>query len=158
VLEYENLSKRLVPEAINFLLNAILRLHPHPYKSKEALPGSFPCLDFTKDESDDLRIARGCGGEIKAPSLLELFSKQHSSSEQDEVDLLALAVDLLCRFSDYYKSLDGFIELYQPVLEVLETMNGNDVYSGQIAVSIHSSLISTLTKTNQQLDSNIQRH
>ena len=134
VLEYENISKRLVPEAIVFLLNAVLRLHPHPYENKDDVPGYFPCLNFSNDRTDGLCLKDVGEGGIRAPDLVEMLGLKTTYSEQHKINLLSLAVDLLVRFADYYKSLDGFVDLYQPALDILETMEGNDLYSGQISV------------------------
>jgi nucleolar protein 14 len=49
ILQFEALSKRFVPEATNFLTNAVLHLAPHRYEEVGALPGSFPSPDFKSE-------------------------------------------------------------------------------------------------------------
>lgn len=140
VLEYENFSKRLVPEAINFLLNSMLRLHRRSYNSKDAVPGNFPCLDFKNDEQDTLRLACVDSGDFAPPNLVEILTPNmdESKSENHKINMLALSIDLLARFADYYKSLDGFVELYQPALDILENIVNDKFYLGRFAVSCFS--------------------
>jgi nucleolar protein 14 len=51
------------------------------------------------------------------------------AGEQAKVDLLALSVDLLGRFAEMYKPLDGFIEIYGPVLDVLKQVQAHKLSS-----------------------------
>jgi nucleolar protein 14 len=119
-LQYENLSKRLVPEAVNFSINAILHLALTSFKNLASLPGSFPSPDFRSDLCLPLAIdiKKSRNFDFHTPNLPRLLTDDHYT-EQDKVDLLSLAFRLLDRFSEMYKSLDGFIELYEPVLEIL---------------------------------------
>jgi nucleolar protein 14 len=48
-----------------------------------------------------------------------------NADEQAKVGLLALSVGLLGRFSEMYEPLDGFIEIYGPVLDVLEQVQAH---------------------------------
>ncbi|RDB19974.1 Serine/threonine-protein kinase atr [Hypsizygus marmoreus] len=120
-LQFEALSKRLVPEVVNFLINTILHLAPHQYKAVTSLPGSFPSPDFRSE------LCRPLALNVKTPStilpkkanLAALFSADQSP-EQAKTDLFALTVDLLGKFADMYKGLDGFIELYEPILDIVE--------------------------------------
>ena len=47
------------------------------------------------------------------------------ADEQAKVDLLTLSVDLLGRFAEMYKPLGAFIEIYAPVLDVLEQVQAH---------------------------------
>jgi nucleolar protein 14 len=40
-------------------------------------------------------------------------------NEQAKIDLLGLSFDLLGKYADMYKGLDGFLELHEPILDVL---------------------------------------
>ncbi|KZT71550.1 Nop14-like protein [Daedalea quercina L-15889] len=119
-LQYEQLSKRFVPEAVNFLANAVLHLAPHKYADKATLPGLFPCPDFESEHCSSFTIAgkKVKNATLNSPQLSRLLSGDEFS-EQDKVDLLGLTLDLLGRFADMYKGLDGFIELYGPLVELL---------------------------------------
>jgi nucleolar protein 14 len=118
--QYESLSKRFVPEAINFLIGVFLHLSPTKYKGAASLPGSFPAPDFRSEPCQRLMLKvkkpTPKPGKGNLPHLLTL----EKSTEQAKVDLLALTLDLLGRFAELYKGLDGFVELYGPILDVLQ--------------------------------------
>ena len=61
---------------------------------------------------------------MNRPDLVALISHEQINA-QANVDLLSLAIDLVTQFSEAYKSLDGFVELYSPVLEVLNGANSD---------------------------------
>ena len=123
-LQFEDLSKRFVPEAINFLINTVLHLCPHQFKDISSIPGAFPCPDFGSDICRPLNIGetKVANTTVEKPNLVAILCG-NISSEQTKVDLLGLAFDLLGRFADMYKSLDGFIELYQPIHSVISKLN-----------------------------------
>ncbi|KAG1759400.1 nucleolar protein 14 [Suillus occidentalis] len=123
-LQYEELSKRLVPEAINFSINAVLHLAPSSLKNVASIPGSFPSPDFRSDLCVPLaiNIKKSKHLDFRTPNLYRLLTGDNYQ-EQDKLDLLGLAFRLLDRFSEMYKSLDGFIELYQPVLDILRKID-----------------------------------
>lgn len=135
-LQFESLSKRLVPEAINFLLNTVLHLAPHRYEEVTALPGSFPAPDFRSDMTRHLAMspkARKSLVERKA-NLIGLLSAD-DSDEQAKADLLSLAFGLLGKYADLYKALDGFVELYEPALSLLEQVESKYLFDSHKASS-----------------------
>ncbi|RPD66900.1 Nop14-like protein [Lentinus tigrinus ALCF2SS1-7] len=129
-LQYEKLSKRFIPEAINFLVNSVLHLAPHSFTSVDSLPGSFPVLDFRTTVTLPLTI------DVKKARKLSLKKPNPSQSlcelelgEQGKVDLLGLSLELLSRFADLYKGLDGFAELFTPVGDILAAVKSSDLPS-----------------------------
>ena len=117
-LQYELLSKRFVPEAVTFLVNATLHLAPHIFASVKSLPGNFPCPDLQSASCHlviDRRKAKGLG--FRKPDLVDMISA--NPTEQSKINALGLTLDLLERFANMYKSLDGFIELYEPIKAIL---------------------------------------
>lgn len=116
--QYESLSKRLVPEAINFLVNTFLHIAPTKYKDAMSLPGSFSVPDFRSGRSLTVKVNKAMP-EPKRPDFAELL-RLEEPNEQAKVDLLSLALDLLGVFADMYKGLDGFVELYEPILKILQ--------------------------------------
>ncbi|KAF8165696.1 nucleolar protein 14 [Crassisporium funariophilum] len=130
-LQFEALSKRLLPEAINFLVNTTLHLAPHPYQTISSLPGSFPSPDFHSDHCRPLsmNVKAQKGLAIRKAELIKLLSSD-DSSEQIKADLLGLTFELLGRFADTYKALDGFIELYEPILKILESVESKYLCDG----------------------------
>ena len=140
-LQFEALSKRFVPEAINFLVNSVLHLAPHEYQEISTLPGSFPSPDFRSNLCRSMSLSRNVQNGLVArkPNLFSLLAADNLN-EQSKVDLLGVALSLLGQFADMYKALDGFIELYEPILVILENIQSKYLPDG-LTVSIKFSLI-----------------
>jgi nucleolar protein 14 len=144
-LQYENRSGRFVPEAINFLIDAMRSLSP----LRDVSPGSVR----NSPVSHRLNFARLCvldTGNARAltanrPNLVATISDKRIGV-QTNVDLLGVAVDLLAQFSQSYKALEGFIELYEPVLQVLRDVD-SDVLSPALRVSLQFIFGAFLTLT-----------
>src|SRR6266702_2411673 len=136
-LQYESLSKRFVPEAINFLIGVVQSLSPRRGASNGSEKSTFSYLRHNerlcvidKGEATNLTVNR--------PDLVTVIGDEQISA-QANVDLLGLAIDLLARFSELYKALDGFVELYSPVLEVLSGANSDVLCPTlQVMPRIHS--------------------
>jgi nucleolar protein 14 len=124
-LQFEQLSRRLAPEAVNFVANSLLHLAPHRFLDVQSLPGSFPSPDFDAAHCQDLKIdpkvAKKCSSR---PPFLDAILTAANNGEQEKLDLIGLAVELVSQFAQQYKDLDGFVELYQPILEVLDGIHG----------------------------------
>lgn len=151
-LQFEQLSKRLAPEAINFLVNAILHLCPHDFEDAAGLPGAFPCPDFQSELCRPLAIKtkKSSSLVVRKPDLGTLLGGG-DLGEQAKVDMLSLSFDLLARFADIYKGLDAFVELYQPIVEVLAHLKPSklpkDLQVSDIAVCKDQLLIPFTFKT-----------
>ncbi|KAJ7462053.1 nucleolar protein 14 [Mycena latifolia] len=118
-LQFEALSKRFVPEAVNFAINSVLHLAPHGYKDVSALPGAFPAPDFRSELCRGLSLdTKKAKADVPKADLVALLAAE-APTDEGKAQLLGLAVDLLGRFADMYKGLEGFIELYEPLLEIL---------------------------------------
>lgn len=120
-LQFEELSNRFVPEAINFLANSVLHLAPHGYKEAAEVPGSFPSPDFSLSSGLTIDPKSSRKLTISSPDFGLLFSGE--TGEQVKLNLLALTLTLLERFADLYKGLDGFLELYRPVYDILDKLH-----------------------------------
>ena len=55
-----------------------------------------------------------------------------SDGEQAKLDLMSLSLELLGRCAEMYKSLDGFIELYDPILLILTGISTKRLPSGLV--------------------------
>ncbi|KAF4619608.1 hypothetical protein D9613_004925 [Agrocybe pediades] len=145
-LQFESLSKRLVPEAINFLVNAVLHLAPHQYQKVSDLPGFFPSPDFKSDLCRPLAMKPKAKKTVvvQRASLNGLLSA-NDTDEQSKADLLTLSLELLGKFADLYKGVEGFVELYEPVLAVLENIETKHISEG------HKALLSKQVDALQRL-------
>ncbi|KAK0491476.1 nucleolar protein 14 [Armillaria novae-zelandiae] len=119
-LQFERLSKRLVPEAVNFVINAVLHLAPNSYKDASTLPGSFPSPDFRSELSGSFTVQHSTGSPpSQKVDLLEVLVAG-SANEETKFGLLSVALDLVARFAEMYKGLEGFVELYAPISTILK--------------------------------------
>ncbi|KAF8489115.1 nucleolar protein 14 [Gautieria morchelliformis] len=125
-LQFEELSKRLIPEAINFLLNAVLHIVPQ-IENSESVPGAFPIPDFDSGLTT-LRLHGEATQKlsITRTNLVSLLRGLDECPAQSRLDLLATTLQLLGKFAEIYKSLDGFLEIYTPVLEILQRVTLDD--------------------------------
>jgi nucleolar protein 14 len=138
-LQFEDYSKRFVPEVVTFLVNSLLHLSPHKIEDVTSLPGSFPSPDFgtCPELRVDAKKARKLSlGTPDLPAIL-----LGTESDQVKVDLLGTCLTLLERFADQHKSLDGFLELYSPVRAIIARLDV-DLLPEALRVGCHSSLLS----------------
>lgn len=120
-LQFEDYSKRLVPEVVTFLANTLLHLSPHKIKDVVSLPGSFPFPDFGAHQElrlDAKKAQKLSVGIADLPAIL-----LGTEGEQAKVDLLGTCLTLLERFADQYKGLNGFLELYSPVQVIITRLD-----------------------------------
>jgi len=144
-LQFEDYSKRFVPEVVTFLANALLHLSPHKINDFASLPGSFPSPDFGARPELRLDTKKARKLSLGTPDLPVMLLG--TGGEQTKVDLFGTCLALLERFADQYKSLDGFLELYSPVQDILAQLDV-DRLPGALRVGRRSSLLNcTLTST-----------
>ena len=149
-LQYESRSGRFVPEAINFLIDAIRSLSP----LRDASPGSARSPPVSHRHNFGQLCILDVGAtalSVNQPNLVAIIDKKRISA-QTNVDLLGLAVDLLARFSQSYKALEGFVELYEPVLRMLRDAD-SDVLSPTLRVRLRfiSGVFLSLTLLKDQI-------
>jgi hypothetical protein len=81
--------------------------------------------DFQNDELAGLKLSNITAehARVSPPNLLEVLSGPSPGSVQSRLCLLDVTLRLLGKFSEMYKGLDGFVELYTPVLEVIQAIS-----------------------------------
>ncbi|KAI9609962.1 hypothetical protein H4Q26_006953 [Puccinia striiformis f. sp. tritici PST-130] len=100
ILQYETHSKRYVPEVINFLVLALVKIRPEP-------------LDFTKLFGGRSTTVNG---------------DQEGPTDQDLVDAFDVIISLLNNFSDLYGSLSNlYPEVFSSVLTVLQSIEVRNI-------------------------------
>ena len=125
-LQYEEHSKRLVPELVVFLYNAILHLAPHSFKDTDSLPGSFPSPDFNSALCRPLRLTKkeAKGLAPRPPDLVKLLAEDGAGdSDQSKLDMFVTSLDLVRNAVDLYKDSDGFIEMFRPAVDILQSVS-----------------------------------
>ncbi|KAL1917482.1 uncharacterized protein VTP21DRAFT_3875 [Calcarisporiella thermophila] len=119
--EYQLLSKRYIPEVINFLLFSLSMLTPK--KFDKGVPGVFP-LPTYHSISSELKIEKNALLKDLEPEPLE-FSQIHSLgqtvSESFKVSALSASLHILDLFIQMYTSTSAFIEIFTPALDIIRT-------------------------------------
>ncbi|KAJ3847822.1 nucleolar protein 14 [Lentinula lateritia] len=122
-LHYEQLSQRFVPEAVNCLVNSVLHLAPSKYQDASQLPGSFPSPDFRSTHCRhltlDAKMAKGL--KIQQPNLSDLLTNQEHDAAL-KLNLLGLSLDLLGRYANLSKGIEAFIEVFNPISQILQNL------------------------------------
>lgn len=114
ILSYESMSKRIVPEVLNFLSNGLLILAPHTLASPEALPGALVAHDAFRPELADC--------EIKDKSAPASQRMSLTADTPDPGSLLLNAESLVDRFAQMWVSNSAFIEMFTPILACMEAV------------------------------------
>ncbi|WOO79724.1 putative nucleolar complex protein 14 [Vanrija pseudolonga] len=110
ISQYESMSKRLVPEVIDFVASSILALTK---RKKDAADVTAYPSQVVSDIQMITSVAH------KSPTDL-LSALAELDVEQNKADLLSVALQLVSTFANMYSSTDSFIELFRPLLAVLE--------------------------------------
>lgn len=124
--QYEAESKRLVPEVVNFLLNALLLICPSSFTAK-TVPGSFPCPDLGQDYAKGVKLRQSSKGRKStadtvtidnlAPRATLNFAESLSGTNENaqiKIDLVAATARQLNDFAEKYVSSEAFIEVFEP--------------------------------------------
>ena len=136
-LQFEDYSKRFVPEVVTFLANTLLQLSPHKITDVVSLQGSFPSPDFGIHPELRLDVKKARKLSLGAADLTAILLG--TGGEQVKLDLLGMCLALLERFADQCKGLDGFLELYSPVQAILTQLDV-DRLPGTLRVGCCSSI------------------
>lgn len=114
-LHYQKISRRYIPESINFIHNTLCTLAPIKLAR---LPGNFPI--------HKPKISLRLKGHVKSArklSLFELFTPTVIEGEQKEalkVSLIDANLKILDAAADTWIGKAAFVETFQPSLEILE--------------------------------------
>ncbi|KAH9811636.1 nucleolar protein 14 [Melampsora americana] len=129
ILQYEALSKRLVPEAINFLLLSALRLTSSKLDiTSISLP--LPASEGTDTLMFPLTEEVSASLEPQTLDLVSLLTKEDCldtpfPSEQDKVDTLDVILSLLANYSTLYTSSPQYTEVFSTVLSLIKRIEGH---------------------------------
>lgn len=112
-VQYQKLSKRFVPEAINYVLQALSLLAPMP---QTLLPGDFPY----HESAEGLRMGKAKGWAVRKMVFADMFGEREGERRKDTE--CALVYTLLCLLEELAALWTGkkaFTEVFQPAAEVV---------------------------------------
>ena len=131
VAQYEELSHRIVPEALNFLANAAALLLPTATSIVTSFPGYFPTPDLGQEHVKALKV-RQAAATLTPSATVDLLGALASSAkgkakasspavEQLKVDLASSTMKLVEVYRSMYAGSEAFIELFTPLERVLRS-------------------------------------
>ncbi|KAI1808286.1 Nop14-like protein [Daldinia bambusicola] len=144
-LQYQQVSKRYVPELMNFCLNALCALAPE--KAEETL-GQFP----VHDPMPGIRItdARSLVARKLTPAdcIREDLSDEEALSTK--VAILATTVNLLDAAADLYSGKPAFFETFEPVKNVLVHL-GSKTCKAKLPAALNDQIEKLRSKVDRML-------
>ncbi|CDR99224.1 hypothetical protein [Sporisorium scitamineum] len=153
VVSNENESKRLFPEALNFLFSSIAILTSLGKEKKQrqglakvrgvAEEYGIPTTDVDAAHTQHLRLAKDETVEpaeqaVDLPSLITTKSSDADADEQQRTALLSVALALTAKFSELYTGSTSYVELFTPFSVLLSTSTSTSTSS--VTVSLTRSL------------------
>ncbi|KAL8850709.1 MAG: hypothetical protein Q9221_004357 [Calogaya cf. arnoldii] len=114
-LQHQKLSRRYVPELLNYILNAMWALNPAP---PGVITGFFPLHTI----SDSFRLGGSSNDNPRKLSISDTVTKEDCSEESKEALKLALLdalVSLCGNMAETWAGASAFDEIFEPVAAVL---------------------------------------
>ncbi|PRQ74883.1 Nucleolar protein 14 [Rhodotorula toruloides] len=158
VAQFEEQSKRIVPEAVNFLANSLALLFPTTSAvSATSFPGFFPAPDVGQEHAKQLKLGRDSSSlePSKSINLLEALAAKGKNGKgkasaaeaaQLKVDLAASALKLVETYRAMYSESEAFIEVFRPIEAILKA-----VKLEKLSPSLQNNVKSTLDALSRSL-------
>ncbi|BGP53261.1 hypothetical protein JCM8202_002586 [Rhodotorula sphaerocarpa] len=137
VAQYEEMSHRLVPEALNFLSYAIAVLLPTSPSIVSRFPGSFPTPDLGEEHIKPLKLRSDAAltpnvpvdlaGALNATAAKGRAKSSRAVTDQLKVDLASASFKLVEEYRSMYSDSEAFIELFTPVERILGAVKAEKV-------------------------------
>ncbi|RUS21119.1 nucleolar protein 14 [Endogone sp. FLAS-F59071] len=115
--EYQSLSKRFLPEPLNFLLSVLVLLAPYPaFSSLSSVPGAFPL----PDSPSSLRLERPELEPLPLDAAALLGDEKDYDRQQSRASLLWACACTVGSYAAMYASTTAFVEVFEPAVEVIK--------------------------------------
>ncbi|KAI8065864.1 nucleolar protein 14 [Gongronella butleri] len=143
-LEYQRVSKRIVPEALNFLHRCLVELSPSGLFS--TVPGTFP-IPLNGDAGVHVSDVRGGDVETIAPlSLDALVLEDQEASDSMGLTLLQATLRLFEKYLTLYASTPALVEVFEQTQQLVAQM-----LSVEWHADLHALLVSLHDRLTRQL-------
>ncbi|KAG0321587.1 nucleolar complex protein 14 [Dissophora globulifera] len=140
-LDYQTLSKRAVPEAINFLSASLVYLAPKgTFEDVDSLPGQFPIFEINKPALQMLTK------ELQAVEVerlsMSMFKMKDAALDKNryKVSVMSAAADLLTKYALLYSSTSAFKELFDGPIGLLQRLAAIPDFSPSLQQQLSKSL------------------
>jgi nucleolar protein 14 len=114
-LQYQRLSKRYIPEVMNYVLNALCILVPTP---PDVVLGNFP----RHEPASSLRLQSAVVGDVRPLQFWDILPKELSIDEQSQLKsaLIEAHITLMDSAAELWAGKPAFYEVFEPTLKVLQ--------------------------------------
>ncbi|KAG0047714.1 nucleolar complex protein 14 [Gryganskiella cystojenkinii] len=136
-LDYQPLSKRVVPEAVNFLSSSLVYLAPKgTFKDVESVPGSFPIMDL--DKTGIQMVKEGLSSVEVERLSMDMFKMKDSVLEKNSYKVAAMsaAADLLLKYAILYASTTAYTEMFQGPMQLLKQLSSHSQFSSSLKTKL----------------------
>jgi nucleolar protein 14 len=143
-LQYQTISKRYMPEFVNYVLNALCNLCPTAPNSSL---GFFP----TRGPQEQLRLIPSKQLNPRKLQFWDIAAAPSDQRAQDELklSLIHTFITLLNSASDLWAGKSAFFEIFSPVQQVLRHVGKST--KGKLPSAVQDNLQSTLDKLDAHL-------
>ncbi|KAF8928499.1 Nop14-like protein [Dissophora ornata] len=140
-LDYQSLSKRAVPEAINFLSSSLVYLAPKgTFSDIDSLPGQFPVFEI--DHAALQMTTKGLESVEVERLSMEMFRMKDAALEKNSyrVSAMSASADLLMKYALLYASTSAFKEMFEGPIALLKTLSSLPHFSSSLKSQLEKSL------------------
>lgn len=120
-LQYEQLSRRYVPEVVDFLANALAATLPLS-KAGNAFTDPAPVFEVDAANAKRLRLRSTADLTPQTLNAIELL-KQGGGGHQAKVDLVDASLKLVQKLAAQVVSLEAFVEVFSPIKALLDSVS-----------------------------------
>lgn len=117
-LQYQRISKRYIPELVNYTLNTLLTLAP---VKGNHLTGSFPYhapVSSLRIE-DQAKRTESAGRQLKFSDIISVNQTSNSHNEELKQALINTHLKLVTAMADLWADKSAFCEVFDPIVKVL---------------------------------------
>lgn len=119
-VQYQRLSKRFIPEAVNYALQALSLLAP---TAQAELPGNFPY----HESQEGLRIEKTKGWAARKMGFKDIFEEREGEEKRNtQSTIIYTLLCLLEELSGLWAGKKAFTEVFQPAVEVVAHFQGKE--------------------------------
>jgi nucleolar protein 14 len=124
-LQYQSLSKRFIPEVLNFINLSLYILAPQEIKGDLAI--SFPLPEYVRNLELHITEAKKTSPQPLSVSgfLTDNLGRDEVDADQARISLLVGIVKVLEAYMQLYGSTAAFIEAFEPSLALVQAINGS---------------------------------
>ncbi|KAH0544459.1 hypothetical protein FGG08_001356 [Glutinoglossum americanum] len=120
-LQYQRLSKRYVPEVMNYVLNALCILAPARLR---VVPGNFPY----HEPASPLRLQNAVAGHVHCLRFWDILPQELPDGEKSRLKaaLIETHVTLIDSAAELWAGKSAFYEVFEPAFKVLQFLAGKE--------------------------------